>query len=118
MIIMSEILNKRFDTPEECLVAEQQYKEKIAAEEAEKAQNIEAIKVLMLAATDAVHAADDAIDKAADALFAHFEKFGDGKINFECPEEKKILMDRTLSMVARKCDMKELKQHRRIQREE
>lgn len=112
MIIMSEILNRRFDTPEECLEAEQKYKEKMALKEAEKAKDTEAVKQLVLAAAAAVKAADDAVDKASEALFAHCEKYEEGgEINLNCPDEDVDVVRRTIAMISNLCDKKKLKRH-------
>lgn len=115
MIIMSEILNKKFDTPEQCLAEEKAYLEKKAAEEAEKATAIEDVKGLILAAADAVGAADAALDKAANAFFDYRVKHGSGEINIECNQEDGERIGRTINMICRLCDRIELKRHAEMQ---
>lgn len=104
MIIMSEILNKRFDTPEQCLEAEEKYKKQMEAEEALKKEKLSELEMLFVEANKAIIAADEAIEKAANKLFDFRAEHGAGEITVNCDE-------RTVKMVCDTCDKIELKRH-------
>ena len=118
MIIYSEILHKKFDTPEQCREEEENFLAQKAAEDAEKTQKINDIKALILSASESVKASDEAIEKAAIALFDYRAKHGAGEITIECSESDTDIIGRTISMVCHVCDIIELKRHAEMQNED
>ena len=71
-VYKSEVLNKTFDTEEECLAAEKEHEEKLAVEKAKKAERKERAKKKKKAFKDA----DEAYKHAKELLNKFCEDYG------------------------------------------
>lgn len=101
MIIYSDILNKRFNTPEECLVEEEKYLAEQKKKEEADAKRVEEIKELIGIAAEAIKDADDAIEKAADALSEYRVDHPNGDVHVLCVKEMQPYLCRALTSIAR-----------------
>ena len=83
MIIYSELLKRKFDTPEECMVEEAKFTRQLEEMNKNKKEEKAHIKNLVDEACAATEAAMRAANVAAEALLAYGQKYNEQELSFD-----------------------------------